>query len=148
MELEDALFAWAKTQAGIVANIGVPGGRLRFFKLKVPQGEKFPASVMQRSGTEEQALQCGPDGAVRIALQVDHYGKTWETMAATAKEFRRALRGDVVPFPIIMGLGGDESPSAFVKVKQATLENQFDLDDPDPGLFRRTQLWTFWVWEP
>ncbi len=148
MELEDALFRWVSSRPDILENIGGPGSRVRFFKLKVPQGEHFPCSVVQRSGTEEQELQCGPDGAVRISLQVDHYAKDWTNMARAAKAFRQALRKDVTTYPIVMGDGGSESPAEFVRVKAATIENQFDLDDPEPGLFRRSQIWTFWVWQP
>lgn len=34
-----------------------------------------------------------------------------------------------------------------VKVKDAFLVNEFDLDDPEPGLYRRSQSWRFWYVE-
>lgn len=146
MELEDALFKWVQDQPTITGFIGAPPQRTRFFKLKVPQGEKFPACVVQRSGTGRQELQCATDGAVAVSLQVDHYAKTWPEMAALGKAFRHALRRDVATYPIWMGDG--DSPAVAVKVKAAFVENEFDLDDPEPGLLRRTQLWTFWIYEP
>jgi hypothetical protein len=106
----------------------------------------MPAMVQQRSGTARQELQCTTDGAVAIQLQVDTYAKTWAEMAACSRAFARALRRDVATYPIWMGDG--DSPSVAVKVKAATLENEFDFDDPETGLCRRTQLWTFWVFEP
>ena len=144
MEFEDALFGWAKAQAAITANVGVTP--TRFYKLKNPQGTKFPSLVMQRGGTLEQELYCGSDGTKRITLRVDAYGKTWAEMAATAKAFRDTLKAAFQFGPIMMGDG--DSPADGVRVKSATMDNQVDLDDPSPGLFRRSQLWSFWIFEP
>jgi len=146
VELEDALFKWVGTQSTVTAFIGGAPQPVRFHKLKIPQGGKMPAMVQQRSGTGRQTLQCGVDGAVAVQLQIDTYAKDWATMAACSRAFARALRPGDVTYPIWMGDG--DSPSVAVKVKAATLENEFDLDDPEPGLCRRTQLWTFWIFEP
>src|SRR5687767_13168694 len=125
MELEDALFKWVSTQAGVTAFIGAAPQAVRFHKLKIPQGGKTPAMVQQRSGTARQELQCKLDGAVAISLQVDTYATTWAQMAACSRAFARALRRDVATYPIWMGDG--DSPTVAVKVKAATLENEFDL---------------------
>lgn len=145
MEFEDALFGWVRTRPTLTQYIGGPPPAVtRFFKLKIPQGSKFPAMVQQRGGLLTQQLPCGTDGTVRVTLQVDHYGKTWAEMAALGKAFRRALERDQT-YPVQMGAG--DSPDDSVKVKSAKCENEFDLDDPDPGLLRRSQTWTFWIWE-
>jgi hypothetical protein len=146
MEFEDALFKWVSDQATVTAHIGAAPQAVRFHKLKIPQGGKTPAMVQQRSGTGRQELQCSTDGAVAIQLQVDTYARDWASMAAASRAFARALRRDAVTYPLWMGDG--DSPAAGVKVKAAILDNEFDLDDPEPGLCRRTQLWTFWIWEP
>ncbi len=146
MEFEDALFEWVATQSTITALIGAPPAAVRFFKLRIENGAKLPAIVQQRSGTSRQSLQCAVDGAVSISLQVDFYAPTWKAMKEAARAFRLALRPGNVTYPFYMGEG--DSPSVGVKVKAATLETEFDGEDPDPGLARRTQLWTFWVWEP
>lgn len=146
MEFEEALYAWVATQAPLVAIIGEPQ-RLRFFKLKVEKGSRMPSMVQQRSGAARQYRSCTVDGAVALSMQIDHYGKTWQEMSVLARTFRRALDPDAVQFPVWMGGNPGDSPNAGVKVKAAMLENEFDLDDPDPGLLRRTQSWTFWIAE-
>lgn len=146
MELEDALFKWVSLQATITANIGAPPQVVRLFKGKAPQGTKTPFMVQQLNGRDGQQLYCREDGAVQKSIQIDTYAKDWASMAATAKSLRDALLRPAVPYPIWMGDG--DSPAVAVKVKAANLENEFDGEDPNPGLSRRTQLWTFWIWEP
>lgn len=146
MELEDALYRFAATQAPLVAILG-EANRLRFFKLAIPKGSKFPALVQQRSGAPRSYSQCGTkDGAVSVSMQIDAYATSWAAMAALAKAWRVALNPKPSPYPLQMGTGN--SPDDSVRVKGAILENENDLDDPEPGLFRRTQLWTIWVYEP
>jgi hypothetical protein len=145
-ELEEALFQWVTTQPTITTYIGNPPGLVRFFKLRAPQSSKTPACVQQRDGTQTTQTRCGPDGAVLINLRVDHYARSWAEMAALAKAFRRALNPHPSPYPMLMGSG--DSPAAQLRVKSATCENEFDIDDVDPGTFRRVQQWAFWVFEP
>lgn len=145
MEFEEALHGWVAQQAAIVALIGETN-RVRFFKLKVEQGSKYPAMVQQRSGADRQYRACRIDGAVGVSMQIDHYAKTWKQMAELARTFRESLDPRTVAFPILMGPG--DSPPTGVRVKAAMIDNEFDLDDPEPGLLRRTQLWTFWIVEP
>jgi hypothetical protein len=133
--LEEGFHAWAESQTELAALLGEPN-RFRLFKLQVPKNAKMPSSVQQRSGTGRQRRGCTIDGAVEINLQLDHYGKTWQEAVAVAEAFRIALHE--LQFPVMMGT---------VKVKDATCENEFDLDDPEPGLYRRSQSWSFWFFE-
>lgn len=135
MMLEQALFGWANGQTEIVALLGDPA-RLRLFKLTVQQRANMPSSVMQRTGTQRQQLQCRVDRTVQATMQIDHYAKTQQAAAQVADVFRTALHG--ITFPVMMG---------SVKVKDAFLVNEFDLDDPEPGLYRRSQSWRFWYVE-
>lgn len=146
MELEDALFKFVSEQAAITAIIGAPPGIVRFHKLKIPQGSPMPALAQQRSGSPRGYAQCGRDGAVRVSMQIDSYAKRWADMAALAGAVREALDPYPSPYPIWMGEG--DSPSTAVRVKSAQLDNEFDLDDPEPGLLRRTQLWSIWIFQP
>lgn len=143
MELEDVLFQWAATQPTVTQFIGGPPGTVRLYKLKQPQGTKTPSMTVTREGRGAQELYCGEDGALRVDLRIDHYAKDWATMAALAKAWKRALKPDPSPYPMYMG-GGD-SPGELVRVKSVALVNEFDLDDPEPGICRRSQLWTFWI---
>lgn len=142
MELEEALHAWAANQTELAALLAEPN-RFRLYKGVLEQKTKQPASVQQRSGADRQFRSCTVDGAVAISLQLDHYAKTWSEMALLAKTWRQALSPDNLSYPLYMG-----GPAGVgVKVKAAELTNEFDLDDPEPGLFRRSQLWQFWVFE-
>lgn len=145
MELEDALFRWMQTQAPVVALIGEPN-RLRFFKSKIPDQSRMPALVMQRSGGPRTYGQCGVDGSYPVSMQLDAYAKSWAEMALLARRVKNALNPVPAPYPLQMGVG--DSPDESVKVKAAELQNEFDRDDPEPGLFCRTQLWAIWIFEP
>lgn len=145
MEFEDALHMWVTQQPALVALIGEPN-RIRFFKLKIPQKSRTPATVQQRGGTARQDRPCRVDGAVAVSMQIDHYATDYSKMAELASAFRQALDKRVVTYPVWMG--PNDSPQTGVKVKSAFLENEFDLNDPEPGLLRRTQSWTFWIVEP
>lgn len=148
MEFEQALTEWARTVPALVALIGEPN-RIRLYKLKGQQGGKQPSTVIQRGGAGRQYRSCTRDGAVQITLQVDHYAKDWQTMAELATTWRQALDPETLTYPLWMGGSPDDSPPGDgVRVKAASCDNEFDLDDPDPGLLRRSQSWTFWVWEP
>lgn len=143
-EFEDALFEWVKTQPTVTQYIGAPPQRTRMFVMRQPQNTKAPSMTQQRAGLTSQRLPCGVDGAKLVQLQVDSYADHWAEMAGLAKAFRRALEG--LDYPVLMGSG--DSPGAQLRVKSATLQNEFDSDDPEPGLYRRTQFWDFWIFEP
>jgi hypothetical protein len=142
MELEEALHVWAADQTELAALLAEPN-RFRLYKLKLEPNTKQPATVQQRTGAGRQVRSCTVDGAVRVSLQLDHYGRTVQQMTDVAKAWRLVLSPDNLTYPVQMGGG----PGVGVKVKSATLENEFDFDDPEPGLLRRVQLWTFWIFE-
>ena len=146
MEIEEALTAWARSVPSLVAMLGEPN-RIRIYKLRVLQGSRMPCTVLNRSGVDRQYRSCTVDGAVAVTLQIDHYAKTWQDMVDLARAWRQALSPDNSSFPVWMGGDPGDSPMVAVKVKAAMLDNEFDLDDPDPGLLRRYQSWTFWIAE-
>lgn len=145
MELESGLYRWAIAQAAFFPLLKPGAGEFQFHKMRIPEGAPTPATVQQRVGTGYQMRPCEIDGAVSVSLQLDHYAKTTELRDALAAAWRRALNPRYLTYPVWMGDG--DSPSAAVKVKAAILENEFDLDDSEPGLLRRTQLWTFWIFD-
>lgn len=133
MILEQAIYRWAQGITEISALLG-QGSRLRLTKLTVPQASAMPASVIQRTGTNRSKTACGTINLVQAAVQIDHYGKDWQTAIAVAEVFRLALSD----FAGMMGA---------VQIKDAALVNEFDLDDPEPGLYRRSQSWSIWYLE-
>lgn len=142
MELEEALHAWAAAQTELAGLIGEPN-RFRLYKGVLEQKTRQPASVQRRASTDRQVRACTVDGAVGVSLQLDHYATSWQASTQLAKAWRQALNPENVSYPLYMG----GAPGVGLKVKAATLDNEFDLDDPDPGLFRRAQFWTFWIFE-
>lgn len=130
--LEQGLFEWAASQSSITALLG--SNPLRFYKLLAPPATRQPATTYQRAGIARSRTLCGTIKLAFATVQVDHYGKTWEEAAGVAEAFRLALTD-------FAGMMGE------VEVKESTLENEFDLDDPEPGLFRRSQSWSFWFVE-
>lgn len=144
-ELEQVLFQWARTVPQLTSIIGADPQPTRLYKMRAPQASKTPAIVVQRRGSDRQQLRCGPDGSVLIELQVDHYATTWAEMAHLAKVFRTALNPNPTPYPAFLGSG--DSPGVQMRVKSATCDNEFDVDDVEPGTYRRVQFWRFWVWE-
>lgn len=133
MMLEQGLYEYAAAQTDIAAIIGQPD-KLRLEKLVVPQHSRFPCSVMQRTGTTRDQIACGTSRLLQATVQIDHYAKTWKGAAELAEAFRLALTD-------FAGMMGD------VEVRNVTLQNEFDLDDPEPGLYRRSQSWLFWFTE-
>lgn len=145
MELETGLYRWASAQAAFFPILKPGAGEFRLHKMKIPQGGPTPATVQQRVGTDYEWRACEIDGAVQVSLQLDHYAKTTDERDALAAAWRRALNPRYLTYPVWMGDG--DSPSTAVKVKAAKLDNEFDSDDIEPGLQRRTQLWTFWIFD-
>lgn len=133
MMLEDGVYQFAEGVSEIAALIGEPSG-LRLHRLVVPRSSGFPCSVLQRTGTSRTQTQCGTIRLLEATMQVDHYGKRWEDAVELAEAFRLAF----TDFAGMMGA---------VEVRDVILQNEFDLDDPEPGLFRRSQSWRFWYVE-
>lgn len=146
MELEDALYRWAAEQAALTAILGVPGDSpptpFRLWKLKVPQASKFPATVMQRNGVQAEVRYCKRDGAVGLSVELRHYGKTATEAWNLARQWRLEL--EAVSWPTYWG----DPSTTLIRVKAAEWQNEFDVDEPEPGLLARVQLWRFWVWQP
>lgn len=135
MTLEQGIFNYATAQAEIQALLKEPE-RTRFFRLTVPQSSKMPSTVQQRTGTQRQQLQCRIDRTVQATIQVDHYARSQQAAGELGQVFMAVLHA--ATFPVMMG---------SIKVKDAFCVNEFDLDDPEPGLYRRSQSWRFWYVE-
>lgn len=108
----------------------------RVYYLIVPQAqtaqERMPCVVFSRGGIERQVRYCGTDRLVRTSVSLDCYALRYTSARALARGVRDALldfRGQ---------LGG------LLNVQAASLVNEFDLMDIEPGLFRVVQQWDFW----
>lgn len=111
------------------------GGRIYFGKIpqKVPHGAAtMDCCVYQLVGVERQPMHCRTDGTVGASYQIDIYSP----IADNVEPIARAIRNRLIDYS---GLMGD------ARVSKVLLDNEFSTPaDPDPGLFRRTQLYTIW----
>lgn len=106
----------------------------RIFQQRAPEGVRGTYAVWQRPGGERQAMFCGTDSTVGGQYQVDIYSRDDVEYLNAA----RAIRVALVDYC---------GPMGSVLVKKVLLENDFDSVDPEPGLYRRTQLYTVWYAE-
>jgi hypothetical protein len=103
----------------------------RVYCVMAPQGGAAPYVVFSKLSGIERTSYCASDGVEMTLYQFDSYDKTLKGVKLVAKALRQAL----VDFH---GLMGD------THVKSIKLENETDLIDPDPGLYR--VLTTLVIW--
>lgn len=112
----------------------------RIFPQRIPQHvfgatRVMPCAVYQLAGNARQALFCGTDGLAGGAYQIDIYAPILDDVALIADAIRRRM----VDY---------SGPMGTALVSKVLIDNEFDLPpDPDPGLFRRTQLYSIWFLE-
>lgn len=114
------------------------GGRPdRIFPLVIPQkvpggALQIPAVVYNITSVERQVTYCGTSNLSQSDVQIDCYCETYDAV----KELASAVRACLLDFHGVMG------NTTFTVA--ASLDNEFDGHDFEPGLYRVTQLWTFW----
>lgn len=107
-----------------------------FFYIIIPQAtpalQRTPCVVFNRGTVDRQVRYCGTDGMVRTSVTLDCYATSYTAARSLAQVVRESLvdfRGQ---------LGGS------LPVSAASLVNEFDLVDIEPGLFRVSQTWDIW----
>lgn len=133
-------------QAGLVTEIttlmpdvmAIIGDRV--FPLVMPQrkqGEEpvVPCIVYEVPDVARQVTYCGTNGLTKTLIRLDCYSPSYDDTIDLAKKLFLALRD------FRGALGG------IVDVRAASLETEFDVQDIEPGLYRRSQSWTFWHFE-
>lgn len=108
----------------------------RVYGMVREQGVKvqLPAVRIQRIHTNFYSTFCGTTELVDADLQVDSYGIDGDSAWALARALKDTLRD----------FSGNMEATSVDKV---FLNNEFPLTDPDPGIIRVTQLYTFWYRE-
>lgn len=129
--IEEGLFAHLKADAGV---FGITASRI--FALRIPQGQNIGDGtlVYQRAGSDRSATACASDRLVRGSFQIDAYAKTYLRAITLA----RALRVALIDYT---------GPMGDTHVDRVFLETEFDLDDPEPGLYRVSATYTIWYLE-
>lgn len=133
MTIEDALHELLSAETSIAALIGEPN-LFRIFRGIAPPGTRAPYLILGRTSTSGIQSQCGTAGTELALESIDSYAKTEDERDALARAVFLTLRD----FSGTIGT---------VKIKAATRQNEFDLDDPEPGLYRRSQSWALWYIE-
>lgn len=95
----------------------------------------MPCAVFQQVGGDRQKKFCGTDKLVGGQFQLDIYSPQRDDVPAIAGAIRRAM----------VDYSGPMGPA---RVSEVLLDNEFNVPpEPDPGLYRRTQLYTIWYLE-
>lgn len=108
----------------------------RVYPLLIPQqawsgSSVQPCAVYQRTSVQRDVRHCGTSGLALSTMQIDAYATDYEAADAVARVIKDALINYYGPM-------GD------VDIKSITLAAEFDLLDPEPGLFRVSL--SFFIW--
>lgn len=133
MTIEDTLHEILEAETSIAALIGEPDF-IRIFRGVARKGTRTPYLRLGRTSTSGIQGQCGTAGTELAIVQIDTYAKTQDERDQLARAVFLTLRD----FSGTIGA---------VKVKNAIRQNEFDLEDPEPGLYRRLQSWAIWYIE-
>ena len=133
--IHEGLFAYLAADAGVLAYVD-NGNVVRIFRQvipqKIPEGvPRVPCLVYERSGVERQVTYCGTSGLVRSTFSIDSYA----VKSSIAHELAAAVRDALLDYRGVMG---------GIAVSFCSLENEFDLQDIEPGLYRVVQSWSIW----
>lgn len=126
MTLEASLFSFVTADPGVAALIGA-----RMYPGIIPQGGAQPCVVYNKDGRTRQQLYCGVDGLLLTRITLDCYARRYIDSVALANAVTAALED----------FSGD---MAGTRVPRIFLENEIDLSDVEPGLYRQSQTWAVW----
>lgn len=133
--IDDSIFTLLKNSAGVAAIVYEPSSSIyRIYPLVIPQGvdsTQTPCVVYQRVGASRGVRYTGTDNLVNAIYQIDSYATTYRAAALLAE----AVRSAIVDFN---GTVGSHS------IKTVNIENDFAVEDPDPGLYRISQTYSIW----
>lgn len=126
--IEAGLFEFLSSVTPIRDVIAEPS-LVRIYNLVVPQEGRFPCLVLQWTFDPRNQTQCGTIRIVNATVQIDSYAAQYFDAIDLASLVRLALTD-------FTGMWGE------VAIRSCTLQTERDLEDPEPGLFRRFQAWS------
>lgn len=106
----------------------------RLYCQRAPDNVRGTYAVWKRAGGTRESTLCGRNSLVEGSYQIDIYARDAVPMVNAARAIRRAMLDDID----VRGSAG---------IRRVLLENDFDSVDPDPGLNRRTQIYSVWYVE-
>lgn len=130
----------------LVTDSGVSAITTRCYPLVIPQqsyeeATRHPCLVYRIDGQERQVLFANTNEMVRATVTIDSYARTY----AGAHALAAAVRGALVDYSGQMATV--TSPVTYTTVKRIFLDQQSDLVDIEPGLYRVMQQYTVWYHE-
>lgn len=109
----------------------------KVYMMRAPQNETGPFIIIQRVDSDRWRSINGPSGMAQANIQIDSYAKKYTTAKDLGAQVESILDGykGVVYY-------GDESPSEFVRIAGASLQNDIDIPDQtdEPFLFRNSMV--------
>lgn len=131
MSLKRGLYSWLTAQAGITAIAGD-----RIWPEVIPQQDfdqasKRPCLVFSREAAERERTFCGTQALLVSRMRIDAYARTYDG----AEQLAQAVRSALTDYAGLMG---------STTVQDAVLEQDFDLMDLEPGLFRVSLVFAIW----
>jgi len=136
--LEDSLVSYLGTVTRLKPFIDGP--KLRIFPLIVPQKDagdspRIPCLVYTLSSEVSDSTFCASGDFIGSSYQVDCYAASYSTARQLAKAMKTTM----------LELSADELDGIIIS--KIFLRNQFDVFDPEPGIFHRVQLYDVWYRE-
>ena len=136
--IQEGLYATLAGDAAVSALVGT-----RIYPLMIPQqvyteSTKQPCIVYTLEGRSRQVRYSGTDTLVRGNLAIDCYARTYAAAQALADAVRALLED------YSGTMTGNGSPVSTNVVKKIFIDNELELVDVEPGLYRVGQSYTIW----
>lgn len=127
--LEESLYSFLSSDTAVSSLVNDS-----IYGLIAPQGAPLPRIIYSRITTQRTSTLCATDTKVRAVMQIDCYARNYKASKELAKTVRQTLTD----------FSGDMYGT---RVSLVTLDQDVDLDDPDPGLYRVSQTYFIWFSE-
>lgn len=136
--LQEGLYAYLAAQAGITTLTST-----RIYPLVIPErvyteATRNPCLVYSVDAKARQVRYAGTDTLVDATVTVDCYATSYASAQALAAAVRAALVDYTGTWT------GNGSPQSATSVKHVFIETERDMMDPEPGLYRVSQIYTVW----
>lgn len=133
MSLKDDLWAYLNSTSGVTSVFSNASPDLvRIYPQVLPQDPTYPAATYQLIGRQRQPMVGGTtNDVIRSSIQMDVYADTSEGV-------------DTGTAAIVGALKDFQGQWSGRQISRVLLENEIDLTDVEPGLFRNSMTFTIW----
>ena|SRR5690348_2121793 len=133
MSLKDDLWAYLNGTPGVTAVFSNSSpDQIRVYPQVLPQRPSYPSATYQLVGRQRQPMVDGTtNDMARASVQVDVYADTSEAVDTGSAALIAALQD-------FRGQWGGR------QISRVLLENEIDLTDVEPGLFRNSMTFSIW----